>query len=166
MDNPLVQVDPGLFIWTIATFLVLAALLARFAWKPLLAFLEAREQTISKSLEDAEQARIELERLRTESAEILRGARSDAEAIVSASRSDADALREELREKARSEADAIVSDAKHQIELEKSQALREIRSEIADLSITITSKLLDRNISKEDNERLVEDTLKQIELRN
>ena len=50
MNNPLVQVDPGLFIWTILTFLVLLTLLAKFAWRPLLQSLAAREETIRKSL--------------------------------------------------------------------------------------------------------------------
>ena len=59
--NPLVQLDPGLFIWTILTFLVLLFVLAKFAWKPLLAALEARENTIRSSLEDAEKAKTELE---------------------------------------------------------------------------------------------------------
>lgn len=166
MDNPLVQVDPGLFIWTIVTFLVLVALLTKFAWGPLLKALEARQETITRSLDDAEQAKIELQRLQDESAEILRSARADAEAIVSSSRSDADALREELRDKARVEAEAIIREAKHQIDLEKTQALREIRGQVADLSITIASKLLDRNISTEDNQRLVEDTLNQLEIRS
>ena len=53
MNNPLVQVDPGLFIWTIVTFLVLLTLLAKFAWRPLLQALAAREETIRKSLADA-----------------------------------------------------------------------------------------------------------------
>ena len=52
MDNPLVQPDPGLFIWTILTFLVLVALLAKFAWRPLLQALESRQDSIRKSLDD------------------------------------------------------------------------------------------------------------------
>ena len=56
MDNPLVQPDPGLFIWTIATFLVLLVLLAKFAWQPILQALESRQEMIRKSLDDAEQA--------------------------------------------------------------------------------------------------------------
>ena len=52
--NPLVQLDPGLFIWTILTFLILFFVLAKFAWKPLLIALETRENTIKSSLEDAE----------------------------------------------------------------------------------------------------------------
>ena len=62
MDNPLVQVDPGLYIWTIVTFLILVALLAKFAWRPLLEALEQRQDSIRKSLDDARQATQELER--------------------------------------------------------------------------------------------------------
>ena len=71
MDNPLVQVDPGLYIWTIAVFLLLVAALAKFAWRPLLAGLKSREDAIRKSLDDAQQAKVELERLHVESQRIL-----------------------------------------------------------------------------------------------
>jgi F-type H+-transporting ATPase subunit b len=63
MDNPLVQPDPGLFIWTIVTFLLLLGLLAKFAWTPLLQALEARQEAIRTSLEEAQRARQELERI-------------------------------------------------------------------------------------------------------
>lgn len=165
MDNPLVQVDPGLFIWTIITFLVLLSALTIFGWKPLLEFLAAREQTIRQSLDDAEKAKQELQRLQGESAEIVRTARAEAEAIVGKSRSDAEALREELRTKARTDSEKILDDARRQIEMEKAQALREIRNEVADISITVASKLLERNITGEDNERLVAETLRQLETR-
>ena len=77
MDNPLVQVDPGLFIWTIVTFLVLLGLLAKFAWGPLLKALEERQETIRKSLDDADQATQDLKRLHQESAQIIAAARAD-----------------------------------------------------------------------------------------
>ena len=82
MDNPLVQTDPGLFIWTIVTFLVLLALLAKFAWRPLLEALDTRQNAIRKSLDDAQQARQELERLNTESAQIVARSRQEADAII------------------------------------------------------------------------------------
>jgi F-type H+-transporting ATPase subunit b len=163
MDNPLVQADPGLFIWTIITFLVLLALLAKFAWRPLLAALDSRQETIRKSLDDAQQARQELERLNKESAEIIRTARVDAESIISQSRADGERLREEVKQKARAEADHIVRNAERQIQLETGRALQQIRREAVDLSVMIASKIIQRNISKEDNERLIEDALKQIE---
>ena len=166
MDNPLVQLDPGLFIWTIITFLVLLTLLAKFAWGPLLQALESRQNAIRKSLDDAQQARQELERLNQESAQIIRQARVDAEAIVTKSRADAERLREEMKVKARTEADGIVKNAERQIQLETQRALQQIRHEAIDLSVQIASKLLQRNLTKEDNERLIADALKQVEGRH
>jgi F-type H+-transporting ATPase subunit b len=163
--NPLVQPDPGLYIWTIVTFLILVALLAKFAWRPLLEALEARQASIRKSLDDARAAKQELERLHTESAQILAQARAEAEAIISRTRSDADRFREELKQKARSEAATIISNAERQLQLETSRALQQIRTEAVDISIAIASKLLQKNVTREDNERLIEDTFKQLEAR-
>ncbi len=165
MDNPLVQPDPGLFIWTILTFLVLVALLARFAWRPLLQALERRQAAIAKSLEDAQHARQELERLNRESAQMMQQARVEAEAIVSRGRSDAEVLREELKQKSRTEAAAIVKNAERQIQFETARAVQQIRGEAIDLSVAIASKILRRQVSKEDHEGLLEETLKEVETR-
>ena len=165
MDNPLVQPDPGLFIWTILTFLVLVGLLARFAWRPLLQALESRQAAIAKSLEDAQRAQQEMERLQRESAQMMRQARTEAEAIVSRSRSDAEALREELKQKSRVEAASIVKNAEKQIQLETARAVQQIRKETIDLSVAIASKILRRQVSKDDHEGLIEETLKQVETR-
>src|SRR5258706_7174039 len=151
MNNPLVQPDPGLFIWTIITFLVLLGLLAKFAWRPLLAALESRQEMIRRALDDAQQARVELERLNQESARILRQARVDADGIISQSRADAERLREEIRQKARAESEGIVRNAERQIQLETARALQQIRHEAVDLSVMIASKIIRRNLSKEDN---------------
>ena len=165
MNNPLVQPDPGLYIWTIATFLILVWLLAKYAWRPLLGALERRQESIRKSLDDAQQAKQELERLSVESRKILAAARSQAETILSQTRSDANRVRDELKQKAQAEAAGIVKNAERQIEMETARALQQIRNEAVDISIAIASKLLERNVSKEDNERLIEATFKQIEAR-
>lgn len=163
MNNPLVQLDPGLYIWTIATFLVLLLLLGRFAWRPLLQALEERQAQIRKSLDDAQQARQELERVQHESAQLLARARVDADAIVSQTRADAERLRQEVRESARAEAATIVRNAERQIELQTVQAVRQIRAEAADLSVRIAEKLIGRHLSGEDNERLIQQTIEQID---
>lgn len=162
MDNPLVQPDPGLFIWTIIVFLVLLTLLAKFAWGPLLQALEGRQEAIRKALDDAQQAKAELERLQHESAQIIAKARQEADAIITRSRSDGEALREELRTKARAEADGIVKNAERQIQAETARAVQQIRHEAADLSVAIASKIIQRNLSKEDNQRLIDETLRQL----
>jgi F-type H+-transporting ATPase subunit b len=141
------------------------ALLAKFAWRPLLDALERRQETIARALDDAQKARLELERLQRESAEMMAAARVEAEAIVSRSRADAAQLGEELKQKARADAAGIVKNAEKQIQMETARALQQIRSEAVDLSVTIASKILQRNVSKADNEGLIQETLKQVEAR-
>jgi F-type H+-transporting ATPase subunit b len=161
--NALVQPDPGLYIWTILVFLILVALLAKFAWKPLLEALDNRQHSIRQALDDARRAKQELQGIHAESAKLLAQARSEAAEIVSRSRSDADRFREEMKEKARTEANAMLRNAERQIELETTRAVQQIREEAVDLSVGIASKILQRNVSREDNERLIAETFKQLE---
>src|SRR5207247_414344 len=97
-----------------------------------------------------------------ESAEIIRQGRIEAEAIIARSRGDAERVREEMKQKARAEAEGIVKNAERQIQLETARALQQIRREAVDLSVMIASKLIQRNLTKEDNERLIEDALSQV----
>ena len=92
--NPLVRPDPGLFIWTILTFLVLLTLLTRYAWRPLLTALHNRQERIRQSLEEARAAGDERERLKREAAEIMRQARLEADALITSSRADGERVRE------------------------------------------------------------------------
>ena len=96
MNNPLVQLDPGLAIWTILVFLGLLFALKALAWNPLLTALKGRQDAITKSLDDARQARQELARLHTESARLLAAARQDAEWLISRTREDAKQCRVEM----------------------------------------------------------------------
>ena len=161
--NPLVAPDPGLYIWAIVVFLLLLFLFNHLAWKPLKATLLAREDSIRKSLDDARQAREELQRLKSESAKMLAEARAEADTILSRTRDDASRFRDEMKEKAQAEAAGIVKNAERRIEMETSRALQQIRAEAVEFSVAIASKILQRNVSKEDNERLIEETFRQIE---
>jgi F-type H+-transporting ATPase subunit b len=162
MDNPLVQPDPGLFLWTILTFMVLLGLLAKFAWNPLLALLDRREEMIRQSLDDAQEAKQELQRLQQESKEILSKARVEAQSILAQSRSEADKLKGELKQKAKAEADSILRDAEKQIQVETEKAIAVLKNEVVDLSLLVASKLIKKNLSKEDNQSLIEESLKQV----
>lgn len=161
--NPLVQPDPGLYIWTIVTFLLLLWAFNKLAWTPLKAVLQAREASIEKALDDARTARAELEQVHAESRRMLDEARSQAGAILSETRADAGRLREELKARAQSEAQGMVSNAEKRIEQETALALQQIRAEAVEISVAIASKLLQRNVSAQDNERLIEETFKQLE---
>ena len=162
MDNPLVQLDPGLFVWTIITFLILLGLLSKFAWKPLLHALEKRENEIARSLKDAEKARKELDRLTSEGDEIIAKARSEAQAIVGEGKKAADQLKESTLSKAKETAAANLSDAKEQIKMEKEKAIGEIKGEVVGLSLSIAEKLVKKNLNEEDNKSLINESLKNI----
>ena len=140
MDNPLVQPDPGLFLWTILTFMVLLGLLAKFAWNPLLALLDRREETIRQSLDDAEEAKRELQRLQQESKEILSKARVEAQSILAQTRSEAEKLKGEIKQKAKAEADSILRDAEKRIQVETEKAIAVLKNEVVDLSLQLLWK--------------------------
>jgi F-type H+-transporting ATPase subunit b len=165
MDNPLVQVEPGLFIWTILVFVVLLTLLKKFAWGPLLAALEERQEGIRKSLDDAAQARKELEQVQSDAEAILVKARAEADSILSETRSDAAKVRDDLRQQAQNEAQSIIQNAERQIQLETDRAVLQIREEAVELSLSIASKLIRRNLTKEDNQALIDEALQQVESR-
>jgi F-type H+-transporting ATPase subunit b len=165
MNNPLVQPDPGLYIWTIATFLILLALLARFAWRPLLDALEKRQDAIRTSLDDARKAKEELARLQAESARILAEARTEAANIISSTRSDAARFGDEMKQKARADAEVLVRNAQREIDTQTNRAIETIRREAIDLSVAVASKILRRDISKADNERLVDETIREMQVK-
>ena len=153
----------GNALWTLGTFLIVVLVLGKFAWGPVLSLLKQREEFIHKSLSDAKRDRDAAEARLKEHAAKLQSAQAEAVSIIEDARRDAERLREELKTRARSEADTMVKNAGRQIEMQTTRAMQQIRQEAVDLSVTIASKLLERNISKEDNEKLIADALKQIE---
>jgi len=161
--NPLVQPDPGLYIWTIVTFLVLLALLAKFAWRPLLDALDKRQEAIRTSLDDARKAKEELGRLQAESARILAEARTEAANIIATTRSDAARFADEQKQKARAEAEAVVRNAQREIDTQTHRAVETIRREAIDLSVAVATKILRRDVSKADNDRLVDDAIREMQ---
>jgi len=160
--NQLVQLDPGLFIWTILTFLILFYVLAKFAWKPLLTALESRENTIKSSLEDAEKAKTELERLNAESEEIMAKARSEAQTIRVEAKSAAEKIKADVMVQAGEDANKIREEAQKQINVEKDKAIHEIRQEVVSLTMMVAEKVIKKNLSKEDNQALIEDSIQHL----
>ena len=162
MNNPLVQLDPGLFVWTIVTFLLLLTVLSKFAWKPLLKMLKEREEFIRSSLEDAEKAQTELAKLNAEGEEIINKARAEAQEILSQGKSSAVKMKEETLNDAKEKAKAIAKDAEKQIQVEKEKAIAEIKSEVVNISLSVAEKLIKKNLSAEDNKALIDESLSHI----
>ena len=161
MDS-LVKLDPGLFIWTIITFLLLCFVLAKFAWKPLIKMLDDRENMIRRSLQDAEKAKLELESLSQESEAITAKARSEAQSILAQSKSVAEKVKEDTISKAKEQAIKIRDDAKKQILVEKDKAIADIKQEVVNLTLLVAEKLINKNLNDADNKLLIEESLKKV----
>ena len=163
MNNPLVQLDPGLFVWTILTFLLLVFVLAKFAWKPLLKMLQDREDMVRSSLEDAEKAKSELERLNEESEAIMAKARSEAQSILADGKAAAEKVKDDIIAKSKEQANKISEDAGNQIQVEKDKAISEIKKEVVNLTLSVAEKLIQKNLSDADNKSLIEESLKKVQ---
>jgi F-type H+-transporting ATPase subunit b len=163
MNNPLVQLDPGLFVWTILTFLLLVFILAKFAWKPLLKMLQDREDMVRSSLEDAEKAKSELERLNEESEAIMAKARSEAQSILADGKAAAEKVKDDIIAKSKEQANKIREDAGNQIQVEKDKAISEIKKEVVNLTLLVAEKLIQKNLSDADNKSLIEESLKKVQ---
>jgi F-type H+-transporting ATPase subunit b len=163
MNNPLVQLDPGLFVWTILTFLLLVFILAKFAWKPLLKMLQDREDMVRSSLEDAEKAKSELERLNEESEAIMAKARSEAQSILADGKVAAEKVKDDIIAKSKEQANKIREDAGNQIQVEKDKAISEIKKEVVNLTLLVAEKLIQKNLRDADNKSLIEKSLKKVQ---
>ncbi len=162
MNNPLVQLDPGLFVWTIITFLLLLTVLAKFAWKPLLNILKEREDFIKSSLNDAEKAQQELARLNAEGEAIINKARGEAQSILAQGKAAATKLKDETLNDAKEKAKSIAADATKQIQVEEEKAIAEIKSEVVNLSLSVAEQLIKKNLSAEDNKALIDESLSHV----
>jgi F-type H+-transporting ATPase subunit b len=153
----------GNAVWTLVIFVIVVVVLGKFAWSPVLGLLQQREEFIHRSLSDAKKDRDEAEARLKEYTAKLQSANAEAARLVEDARKDSAVLREELRQRAKTEADAILKNAERQIEMQTAKALQQIRAEAVDLSVAIASKLLQRNVTKEDNDKLIAEALKQVQ---
>ena len=160
--NPLVQLDPGLFIWTILTFLILFSVLAKFAWRPLLQALKDREEDIKASLEDAEKARNDLSSLNEKSEKVLAEARSEAIRIRSEAKVSAEKIKADLKSQSEQDVKKLKDDAQVQIQVEKDRAISEIREEVVTLTMSVAEKVIGKNISSDENLELIEKSIRDL----
>jgi len=159
--------DFGTIVWTTIIFLLLLALLRAFAWKPILQAIKAREDSIKGSLESAEDAKREMERLKADNEVIMQEAREERDELLRDARDARDKMISEAKNQAREESDKLISKAREGIEREKEMAINDIRTQIASLSVEIAEKILNEKLkgSKEQND-LIEKLLDDLDLKD
>lgn len=157
--------DPkvGLMFWTLIIFVFLLVVLSKFAYKPLLAAVEAREAALEKALGDAKRDRDAAAVLLAEQQKALAEARAEMQKALNDGRSAAEALRTEMLEKVKAEGADMLDRTRREMQAEKDKAVTELRREAIDLAISGASKVIGRNLDSVTDRALVESFLSGLE---
>ncbi len=158
----MLEINPGLILWTIVSFVGLAIVLGKFAWKPLLEALHQREEHVRSSIERAEQAKQEAERLLEENRKQLARAEEEAQRILSEGRTLGEKLKNEIVEKSNQQSRKMIEQAKLEIERDKEAALSQLRGEVANLAIQAAGKILDETLDENKHRKIVDAYLREL----
>jgi F-type H+-transporting ATPase subunit b len=161
--NPLIQVTPGLMIWTIVCFLITLFVLKRYAFGPIQKAIDERRDRIRASLDEADHAREEARRLLEEHRALIGRAQTDAEEILSEARRVADSNERRMREELEEDRQRRLEDTRKQIEAETRRALEQIRLEVVDLSMLAATKVTRKSLNDADHKRLIEEAVGELD---
>ncbi|ABO68647.1 ATPase subunit b [Geobacillus thermodenitrificans NG80-2] len=156
-------VNSGDIIFQLVAFILLMLLLRKFAWGPLMGVMKQREEHIANEIDQAEKRRQEAEKLLEEQRELLKQSRQEAQTILENARKLAEEQKEQIVASARAEAERVKEAAKQEIEREKEQAMAALREQVASLSVLIASKVIERELTEQDQRKLIEAYIKDIQ---
>ena len=156
------EINPGLTIWTTVTFILLAAVLAKFAWKPMLKMLGEREDQIRNALAQAEKARTEAAEMMKQNEKNLSRAEAEYQKMIREGKALAEKLKEDIVAKARQQADQELTRANEEIQRNLESAKMQLRSEVADLAIQAAEKILDETLDEQKQKVLVDKFINQL----
>lgn len=161
----MLSVSIGTVLWTTIAFLIVLFLLVKFAWKPILASLKDREESIQNALDAADKAKKEMESLQADNEKLLNEARAERDAMLKEARETKNKIVTEAKDKAKEEADNIIANAREAIQNEKMAAITEMKNQVAKFSIEIAEKILKDELSaKGKQEALIENAISDINL--
>jgi F-type H+-transporting ATPase subunit b len=162
-SNPLIQVTPGLMIWTIVCFLVALFVLKRFAFGPIQTLIDERRERIRRSLEEADAAREEARKLLEEHRKLIGQARNEAEEILSEARQVGKAMQQRVKDETEADRQRRLEETKRQIEAETRRALEAIRAEVAELSLVAAEKVTRKTLDDKDQRRLIDEAIGELD---
>jgi F-type H+-transporting ATPase subunit b len=162
-SNPLIQVTPGLMIWTIVCFLVVLFVLKRFAFGPVQQMIDTRRASIQSAIDEADASRVEARALLEEHKKLIGQAKSESEEILTDARRVADAQRERVKVEAEEDRQRRLEETRRQIEQATQQALGQIRDEVGKLSLLAAEKITGKSLTGDDQQRLIDEALAEID---
>jgi len=163
--NPLLQVTPGLALWTILVFLVVFFVLRKWGFGMMIAKLDQRDQAIRGAIEDARRQKQEAEKILVEQQAVLNQARRDASGMIAAAQEQGERERKRIATEAREEYEKTVARGRAQIEQETRAALTQIRGATASLALDVAGKLIRQTLDQPGHKELAERFVREIEQR-
>jgi F-type H+-transporting ATPase subunit b len=161
--NPLIEVIPGLMIWTVLCFLVTFFVLRKFAFGAIQKMVDERRQRIREALAEADSARAEARTMLEEHRAMLAQARGQAEEILAEARRVAESQKKRLRDEVEADRQRRMEETARLIEAETQRALGLIRAEVAELTVIATEKVTGKVLDDADHRRLIEDAIKDLD---
>jgi F-type H+-transporting ATPase subunit b len=161
--NPLIQVTPGLMIWTIICFLIALFVLKRYAFGPIQKTIDERRDRIRRALDEADEARAEARNLLEEHRKLIGQARGEAEEILSEARQVGQAMQARVKEETEEDRQRRLEETKRQIDAETRRALEQIRAEVAELSLVAAEKVTRKSLDDSDQRRLIDEAIGELD---
>lgn len=146
----------GNMLFLLIAFVILMLLLKKFAWGPVVKMMDDRANKVAHDLDSAEDARQQAEKLSKERQEQLTAARTDANKIVADAKKSADAQGKKIVADAQTNAQTLKDRAATQIEQDRSEAMTSAKNDVADLSVTIAQKIIQKELKLDDQKALID----------
>ncbi len=161
--NPLIEVVPGLMVWTLVAFAITLVVLKKYAFGPVQKMIDDRRDRIRQSIDEADSAREEARALLEEHRKLIGQAKNDADEILAEARKAADGLRERMRAETEEDRQRRIEETQRQIDQATQTAIGEIRQEVANLSLIAAEKITKKTLTEADQTRLIEEALNEID---
>ena len=165
IDNLILELPLGIdlvkILLHLLNFLILIAGLTFLLYKPVVKFMHKRRDDIQKQLDDNAKAKEDAEKMKEEYEKLLKTAETEIEEKQKAAEKNAEALAAETLNEANTTSEEIVKNAVEFSEAEKQRVILEMKENVTDIAITIAKEILDKDIKKEDNERIIDECLKE-----
>jgi F-type H+-transporting ATPase subunit b len=158
-SSPLTRIIPGLMIWTIVFFLIVFFVLRKYAFGAIQNLIDERREAIRRSIEAADQARDEAQRLLEEHRKLVGEARGQAESILAEARKTRESMEQRMREETEAERQRRLEETRKEIAAETARALQQIRAEVADLTLEAASRVVGRTLDAERDRELISEAI-------
>ncbi|NIK11852.1 F0F1 ATP synthase subunit B [Alkalibacillus almallahensis] len=154
--------NPGSMIIQFVMFIILLAVITKFAWRPLMNVMQEREEHVANEIDTAEKNRQEAERLMNEAQDELQGTRQNAQKIIEDAKETAKSEQQTMIAEAKDEAQRIKDNARQEIEQEKERAVQALQEQVGTLSVQIASKVIEKELTVDEQQKLINEYLEQV----